>query len=441
MLEVFIILFLIFMNGVFCIAEVALISVRKNKLQSEIDETGDKKAKTALVLAKDPDKFLSSVQTGITAVSILTGIFSGNKIAEAFSSLLVSWGLAAGLSSFIAKTIIVIIVMFLTILFGELVPKRIAMANPEKWAKKVSRFLVVFDWIAAPFISLLSKCTGAISRKLGVSDVDDKVTEDDIVSMVQEGTNEGEVSPVEQDIVERVFQLGDLSISNIMTLRDDIVCLDINMGKKEINDIILANIFEQYPVVDGDLDHVEGVLTLKDYFLSISAGGEFDLRKIIKTPFYVHENMSVYATMEFLRDKKASRALVCDEFGSLTGIISLRDILDALVGDIGATHQKEPDIVPRKNGDGWLVDGQCSIYDFMSYFDKDDDMEDFDFSTVGGLVLEELEHVPTAGERIEWKDFSFEVVDMDGARIDKLIVKRLPEDRKDAPAKESSEKQ
>ena len=188
MIEAFVILFLIFMNGVFCVAEVALISVRKNKLQNEVDETGDKKAKEALVLAKDPDKFLSSVQTGITAVSILTGIFSGNKIALALSGLFRDAGLSDGLSSFLAKTLIVLMVMFLTILFGELVPKRIAMANPEKWAKRISPFLKVFDFIAAPFIALLSKCTAFISRKLGVSGSEERVTEDDIVSMVQEGT-------------------------------------------------------------------------------------------------------------------------------------------------------------------------------------------------------------------------------------------------------------
>ncbi len=426
MIEAFVILFLIFMNGVFCVAEVALISVRKNKLQNEVDETGDKKAKEALVLAKDPDKFLSSVQTGITAVSILTGIFSGNKIALALSGLFRDAGLSDGLSSFLAKTLIVLMVMFLTILFGELVPKRIAMANPEKWAKRISPFLKVFDFIAAPFIALLSKCTAFISRKLGVSGSEERVTEDDIVSMVQEGTDEGEVSPVEQDIVERVFQLGDMSISNIMTLRDDIVWLDIDMGKEEIGGLILSNIFEQYPVVDGDLDHIVGVLSLKDYVRCLNSGENFDMKKFIKTPDYVHENMSVYATMELMRDKKVSRALVCDEFGSLTGIISLKDIMDALVGEIGPSHLKEPDIVPRKNGDGWFVDGQCSIYDFMSFFDIEDDIEDFDFSTVGGLVLEELEHVPTAGETVGWNGFSFEVADMDGARIDKLIVKRLP---------------
>ena len=424
MSEIFIILFLILLNGIFSMSEMAVVSARKSNLQAEADK-GSKRAKTALKLASDPDRFLSAVQIGITLIGILTGIFSGNKIAAAFSDLLVSAGMSAGLATAIAQGIIVVLVTYLTIVFGELVPKRIALSASERVSKVVAGPMKVISAIVSPFVWLLAKSTGLVIRILGVKSQESKVTEEEIKSIIQEGTDEGEVSPVEQDIVERVFALGDLKVNTIMTLRNDIVWLDKEMSEKEIRDTIEENLFEAYPVTDGDLDHVVGVLSLKDYVLSIGKPG-FSLEKLIREPVYFHENMSVYAVLEQMKQKKISRALVCDEYGSCSGIITLKDIMEALVGIVNDDHQKEPDIIARHDNDGWLVDGQCSMYDFKMFFDIDDSDDDSDseYNTVGGLILDELEHVPVAGEQTTWKDFSFEVVDMDGARIDKVIVKR-----------------
>ena len=421
MAEALVILILIFLNGIFSMAEIAMISARKSKLQSDADN-GDKSAKKAVKLAKDSDKFLSTVQVGITLIGILTGIFSGASIAESFSGFFVGLGMASGAAEVLAKAIIVLIVMYFSILFGELVPKRIAMANPEKAAEKMSGFMCFFSWIAKPVVFALAKSTAFFVKHLGIRDKETSVTEDEIKSIIREGAQDGEVSELERNIVGRVFTLGDLSVSNIMTLRDDIVCLDINMTESQIRKKIENNIFEQYPVVDGDLDHVEGVLSLKDYVLIIGSKKPFDLKATMKKPVYFHENMSVYNVLEYMKEEKINRALVCDEFGSLSGIISLKDILDALVGNVSNSHQKEPDIVARKDDNGWFVDGQCSIYDFLTHFDLDESMEDYDFSTVGGLIMEIAEHVPVEGEKVDWKGFTFEVADMDGARIDKVIV-------------------
>ena len=425
--ELIIILILIFCNGICSMAEIAMISARKSRLQTEAD-AGNKQARRALRLSANPDRFLSTVQIAMTLVGILTGLFSGASIAETVAAWLGRLGLSAGAADAVAKFFIVLIVMYFTVLLGEIVPKRIAMSNPEKAAKQVSKPIALFSWITSPLVTLLAKSTNLCTRLLGIKD-ESHVTEDEIISILQEGADDGEVSPMEQDIVERVFTLGDLSVSTIMTLRDDLVCLDLNMPEEEIIQTIESSIFEQYPVVDGDLDHVEGVLSLKDYVISIRKKGAFNLRRMMKEPVYVHENMSVYAVLEFMKQKQLNRALVCDEFGSLSGIISLKDILDALVGNTGDRHQREPDIVPCE--DGWMVDGQCSIYDFLSYFDLDDTMEDFDFSTVGGLVLDELEHVPVSGEEITWQGFRFTVTAMDGARIDRIQVRKL---QSDAPA-------
>ena len=426
-MEAFIILLLIFINGVFSMAEIAMISSRKSKLNAEASN-GDKAARAAVRISSDPDKFLSTVQMGVTLVGILTGIFSGDSLARDFSSLLTSLGIGAGTASVLSKAIIVFIVMFLSILLGELIPKRIAMSNPEKVAKALAGLMRFVSWTASPVVWLLAKSTALCAKALGIKERESKVTEDEIKSIIEEGKDEGEVSPVEQDIVERVFTLGDLSVSTIMTLRDDIVWLDLEMTEDEIIKTIESTIFEQYPVVDGDIDHVVGVLSIKDYVTALRKDKHLDLKKMMKEAHYVHENMSIYTVLEYMKSERIHRALVCDEFGGLEGIISLKDIFDALVGNMAPQElMKEPDIIARKDGEGWLVDGQCSIYDFLSHFDLGENMEDYDFSTVGGLLLENLQHVPKSGEKTEWQGFSFEVADMDGARIDKIIVKKLPD--------------
>lgn len=426
-MEAFIILLLIFINGVFSMAEIAMISSRKSKLNAEASN-GDKAARAAVRISSDPDKFLSTVQMGVTLVGILTGIFSGDSLARDFASLLTSLGIGAGTASVLSKGIIVFIVMFLSILLGELIPKRIAMSNPEKVAKALAGLMRFVSWTASPVVWLLAKSTALCAKALGIKERESKVTEDEIKSIIEEGKDEGEVSPVEQDIVERVFTLGDLSVSTIMTLRDDIVWLDLEMTEDEIIKTIESTIFEQYPVVDGDIDHVVGVLSIKDYVTALRKDKHLDLKKMMKEAHYVHENMSIYTVLEYMKSERIHRALVCDEFGGLEGIISLKDIFDALVGNMAPQElMKEPDIIARKDGEGWLVDGQCSIYDFLSHFDLGENMEDYDFSTVGGLLLENLQHVPKSGEKTEWQGFSFEVADMDGARIDKIIVKKLPD--------------
>lgn len=426
-MEAFIILLLIFINGVFSMAEIAMISSRKSKLNAEASN-GDKAARAAVRISSDPDKFLSTVQMGVTLVGILTGIFSGDSLARDFASLLTSLGIGAGTASVLSKAIIVFIVMFLSILLGELIPKRIAMSNPEKVAKALAGLMRFVSWTASPVVWLLAKSTALCAKALGIKERESKVTEDEIKSIIEEGKDEGEVSPVEQDIVERVFTLGDLSVSTIMTLRDDIVWLDLEMTEDEIIKTIESTIFEQYPVVDGDIDHVVGVLSIKDYVTALRKDKHLDLKKMMKEAHYVHENMSIYTVLEYMKSERIHRALVCDEFGGLEGIISLKDIFDALVGNMAPQElMKEPDIIARKDGEGWLVDGQCSIYDFLSHFDLGENMEDYDFSTVGGLLLENLQHVPKSGEKTEWQGFSFEVADMDGARIDKIIVKKLPD--------------
>ena len=417
--ELIIIVGLILLNGIFAMSEVALISARKSRLNSDAKK-GSKSALLALKLANEPDRFLSTVQIGITLIGILTGIYSGNKIAANFTDTLLEWGVSASYASMLAQGIIVVVVTYLSIIFGELVPKRIGMSMAERAAKVMARPMNVLSVIALPFVWLLAKSTVLLFNLLGIKEDDNKVTEEEIKSMIQEGAEGGQVQPVEQDIMQRVFLLGDLKVGSIMTHKNEIVFLEENMGAKDIKQLISSNLFEFYPIVEDGLDHVHGVVNLKDLVLHWDEPN-FHLSSLTQEAVYFHENMSVYKVLEQMKIKKISRALVCDEFGVCVGIVTLKDILEGLVGAVDEADE-EPDIIARSNKDGWLVDGQCQMHDFLAYFDKQELFEQSDFHTLGGLILQYLQHVPLSGETLEWNGFVFEVVDMDGARIDKVLV-------------------
>ncbi len=423
MSEIFIILGLILLNGVFSMSEIALISARKSSLTTDAKK-GNKAAKAALKLAGEPDNFLSTVQIGITLIGILTGIYSGNTIAVLFTDWLLSVGVASKYASWLAQGSIVVVVTYLTLILGELVPKRIGLSISEKVAKTVARPMLLLSVVGSPFVWLLAKSTSGIFNLLGISASENKVTEEEIKSMVQEGTEGGEVQPVEQDIVQRVFLTGDLKVSSIMTHKSDLVCMDINITHQEVKDLLKRVLYEVYPVIDGDMDHVKGVVYLKDLVLYLE-NEDFKVSDIVKQAVYFHESMNVYKVLEQMKTGGFSRGLVCDEFGACVGMVTLKDIFEALVGNLNDEHE-EPDIIKRVDKEGWLVDGQCPFYDFLCYFKREDLYEDAEYTTVAGLILERLEHIPHSGESITWNGFSFEVVDMDGARIDKVLVNYCP---------------
>ncbi len=427
--EVIIILCLILLNGVFAMSEIALISARKSSLTAEA-ESGLRSARYALKLAKEPDRFLSTVQIGITLIGILTGIYSGNKVATIFSDWLAGMGLASRYAAAVSQAIIVIVVTYLTLIFGELVPKRIGLTVAEKAAKGVAMPMYALSIAAYPFVWLLSKSTSVIFNLTGLKDKESKVTEEEIKSIIREGTEDGEVQPVEQDIMRRVFLVGDLEVDAIMTHRSEVAWLDCSMTAEQVREIIKENMFAVYPVADGDLDHVKGIVSIKDLFLALGEK-DFDLRKIMHEPTYFYENTDVYKVLEDMKKHHISTGLVCDEYGSCIGIITLKDILESLVGTVAEPEEEEPYIIPRKEGEEWFVDGQCPMYDFLSYFGKEDLLDDEDYNTVAGLCMFQLDHVPDCGETFEWENFKFEIVDMDGARIDKLLVSQVKEPEKE----------
>lgn len=421
--EILIIIALILLNGLFAMSEIALISARKSSLSADAKK-GNKLAKLALRLANEPDRFLSTIQIGITLIGILTGIYSGATLANDFAAILQGWGVSPAYAPMIAQLVIVVVVTYLTLVFGELVPKRIGLSIAEKASKIMARPMYLLSLAAAPFVWMLSKSTSAMFNLLGLRNSGTKVTEEEIKSIVQEGKEDGEVQEVEQDIVERVFLLGDLKVDDIMTRRNEITWLTGDMTKTEVKNVLENQLFDMYPLAEGKKEEVKGVILLKDLVLYLDTP-DFNLAAIVRPASYFPENMSVYKALEKMKEQGISRALICDEFGLCQGIITLRDIMEALLGAVNDTH-KEPNIIKRVNGEGWLVDGQCPFYDFLTYFEREELFENCNYNTVGGLILELLEHIPQAGELVRWYDFVFEVVDMDGVRIDKVLV-NLPD--------------
>lgn len=420
MSEIFIIVGLILLNGVFSMAEISLISARKSNL-STAAKRGSRSAHIALKLREEPDRFLSTVQIGITLIGIVTGIYSGNKIAAIFSEWLSGMGINAGYASEIAQTLIVILVTYLTLVFGELLPKRIGMSNAESVAMLVARPMKWISMVAAPFVWLLSRSTAALFTLLGLKEKTSKVTEDEIISIVNEGKEDGAVQEVEQDIVERVFLIGDLKVDSIMTHRRELIWLEASMTAQEVRNVLKQDLYELYPVVDGNLDNILGVVTLKDLVLTLNRP-DFSLKHIVQEPKYFYCNMDVYKVLEIMKEEGVSRGLVCDEFGTCVGIITLKDMMMTLVGAVNDGESDTQGIIKRKDKEEWLVDGQCAIHDFLTYFDSEDLYENEDYTTVAGLCLAKLNHIPHVGESFKWHMFTFEVSDMDGVRIDKFIV-------------------
>lgn len=419
MTEIFIIIGLILLNGLFSMSEVAMISARKARLSSDADK-GSKTARTALALAGNPDRFLSTVQIGITLIGILTGIYSGSGVAREFTALLCRCGMPVVYAAPLAQGVIVVVVTFLTIVFGELVPKRIALSQADRVARLMARPMHLTAVLAAPFVWLLARSTEGVMRLISLRESTNKVTEEEIKSIIEEGAEDGAVAPVEKNIMQRVFMMGDLKVGSIMTHRSDIVWLESGMTVEEVQEVLRSDLYESYPVADGDLDHVVGMVWLKDLVGHLS-GGEFSLRKLAREPVYFHEGMSIYRVLEEMRQKRLSRAMICDEYGDFVGVVTLKDIFEGLVGNMDNPGE-EPEIVKRAAGDGWLVDGQCPLYDLLCYFGRSELEATEGYHTLAGLLLDRLQRIPRCGESLSWNGFTFEIMDMDGARIDKVLV-------------------
>ena len=423
-MEVFIIFCLIILNGIFALAEIALISARKARLEAQANK-GDKRAAEALKIANHPDKFISTTQIGITLIAILTGYYSGEKFSVYLKPYIEKIPWLHHYAANISTVLIVIIVTFLSILFGELIPKRIGLLMAERIARTVARPMRILSRIGYPIVALLNWLSNLFFVAFSIKpSTDSNVTEDEIKAIIHEGTEQGTIEEAEQEIIERVFHLGDRNITSLMTHRSDIIWFELHNTEETIKEKILKEPHSVYPVCDGNIDNIKGMVSIKDLYMADDSALFKDL---MKPALFIPENNSAYQVLEKFKQSKTHSCWIVDEYGSLLGMITLNDILEAIVGDIPQPDMVDYEIVRREDG-SYLVDAQIPFYDFLVYFDKTEWMNEgeHEFDTLAGFMLHQLEHIPKTGERMEWKDFKFEIVDMDAQRIDKILVTEAP---------------
>ena len=418
--ELLILFFLILINGFFSMAEIALVSARKARLEGQANK-GDSRAKHALALAQKPDSFLSTVQIGITTIGILTGIFSGDKIVDDVAVFLEGLPGFAAYSKGIATAAVVVVITFFSLVFGELVPKRLGLSNPEKIAKTVAAPMRLISRIVYPFVWLLVNTTTLIMGLFRVKTDDSQVTEEEIKAIINEGTEHGAIEVTEQEIIQRVFHLGDRNITSLMTHRSDVIWFDVNDNEQSIREKIMKEPHTIYPVCDKSIDQIKGIVSIKDMYVTPD---EVSFKHTMKNPLFVPENISPYQLLEKFKVSKIHTSFVVDEYGTLLGLVTLNDLLEAIVGDLPQHDLQDYEIIEREDG-SFLVDAQIPFYDFLTRFEKADWMNEGEqeFDTLAGFILHALERIPETGEHFEWKGFGIEIMDMDGHRIDKVMVK------------------
>lgn len=430
--EIVIIFVLLLANGVFAMSEIAVVAARKVRLQQRA-EGGDKRAAAALELALRPTQFLSTVQVGITLVGIFAGAYGGATLAETVGHWFQQWPRLAPYSEALGLVCVVTLITYFSLIIGELVPKAIALSNPETIAAAVAAPLANIARFATPAVRLLSASTNLVLAILRIKpETEHHATEEEIRALVKQATVAGEVAPVEQQIVEQVFVMGDRRVQAIMTPRHEIDWLDINDGREQLQAHLAETKKPLMLVCDGSLDAVLGLLHAEELLEQILAGHPIDLRALLRPPQFVPSTMSVFQLLETFRSSHVHVALVLDEFGATEGLVTPTDILEALVGEIPGSPQTEPGPIHQRDDNSWLVDGTISIEDLTTALQLPavSDQESGTYHTLAGFVMTRLARVPHTGDRFSWNGFTFEVVDMDGRRVDKVLIERpsLPPD-------------
>lgn len=425
-LEITIILMLILANGIFAMTEMAIVSSRKARLEKQAD-SGDTGARIALELAAEPTPLLSTIQIGITLIGILTGAFGGAALSKSLAPQLQSIPVIGSYSEAVSLFIVISSITYLSLILGELVPKRLALNNPEPIAALLARPMRTFARLASPLVKFLSSSTKLALRTLGVKPSQEPpVTEDEIRILIEQGTEAGTFEKTEQDMVEKIFRLGDQRAYSIMTPRTQMVWLDLEEPFELNLQIIKDSSHTRFPAAKGNLDDFSGIIYIKD-LLSANLNASLDIESLVRTPMFIPKSMKAFKILETFKQTGTHEAVVLDEFGGVIGFITLHDILSEIVGDISPdTELEDVQIIQRDDGT-WLVDGLLPVEDFKEVFDIDelpDEARDH-YQTVGGFVTSYLGYIPAASESFEWNDLRFEIMDMDRVRVDKILVTRL----------------
>lgn len=423
-IEVIAILLLIVANGVFALSEIAVVSARKARLQGR-SEQGSKGAKTALELATEPSKFLSTVQIGITLIGTLAGAIGGATLAKELAKALDSIPVIAPHSQSVALGIVVLAISYLSLILGELVPKRLALSSPERFASAVAPAMRFLAHAASPAVRFLSCSTDLVLRLLPIGTPHEpSVTEEEIKVMIEEGTKVGEVDEAEQEMVEGVFKLGDRRVSELMTARPNVAWLDVNASPNDIQVLIQQSGHSRFPVSDGSLDRLLGYVDVKDLLNLYLGQKSFDVRACLRKAPFVPETIRALRALEIFQQQRSHMAFVVDEHGVFQGLVTLTDIVEAIVGDVPSQPKREePHAVQREDG-SWLVDGITPAYEFKELLGIRElpGEDEGEFTTVGGFVMARLSRVPQVGDHFDQDGRRYEVVDMDGNRVDKILV-------------------
>ncbi|MDC7698570.1 hemolysin family protein [Vogesella indigofera] len=427
-MDIFIIFVLFFLNGIFAMAEIAIVSSRKVRLQQWAEE-GHRGAIAALKLADEPTRFLSTIQIGITLIGILSGAFGEAAIADRLIPYFASVPLLADIARPLALGITVLLITYFSLIIGELVPKRIGMQNPEVLATVLAPPMLLLARATRPLVRFLSLSTETVLRVLGIKKPKEpSITEEEIKVLMEQGAEEGIFERAEQELVENIFSLDEKKVVSIMTQRKDIIALDIDDPLEDNLRIIKQSVFTRYPVCKGGFENVLGMIQAKDLLHRLLDDKSVTLAELVRPPLYVPEAISPMQLLEQFKRTRNHTALVVDEYGEIEGLVSINDVMEAIVGDLPTeASDSDEEIVQRDDG-SWLVDGMMSLDDFKEHFDLDmiEGEETGDFQTVAGFVIFMLGRVPATADRVEWGGFTFEVVDMDRTRVDKLLVTPPP---------------
>lgn len=429
MLEALIILVLILVNGLLSMSEMAIVASRKSRLQQRAED-GDVGAQIALEVARQPGPFLSTVQIGITLVGTLAGAFGGAAAAEPLAAWIGKIPQLTPYASAISVAVVVLAITYLSLVLGELTPKRIALNNAERIAAATAPMMQVLARATSPIVRVLSISTEAVLRLFRIKASDDlPVTEDEVRILIEQGTQFGVFEPIEETIVGQVFRLSDLNAGALITPRTDIDWLDINDSPEKIRSDIIAGGHSRYPVANGELDNVLGIVLVKDLLAAVLAGEPFNIETTLQPPLFLPESMSAFEVLERLRQTRTHIALIIDEYGGIEGLVTLEDFVESIIGampDVG--EQSSPAIVLRADG-SYLLDGMLPIHRFQDLFELDELPEATEgyYQTVGGFVMAMLGRIPSAGDQFVWQNVQLEVLDMDGRRVDKVLASHTPQ--------------
>jgi putative hemolysin len=420
--EILIIFLLIILNGIFAMSEIAVVSSKKPRLQQRANE-GDLRAKHALDLASNPNPFLSTVQVGITLIGVLAGAVGGVTLGDQIAPLIAQIPILAPYATSIALFIVVLLITFFSIVLGEIVPKRIGLQNPERLAASLAGPMLAISRIFRPLVWLLTKSSDLVMRLLGQKpSIEPPVTEEEILVQIDQGTQAGVIEETEQDMVEGVFRMHERRVFSLMTPRSEIVWLDVKDSPKEIQKVIEESMFSRFPVCEDSLDNVLGIIKARDLLLESLHGEPLALKRNLQQIKYIPETAFASRALELFKSGTAEMLLIVDEFGSVQGILTINDILEEIVGDL---EIGEPQATQRQDG-SWLLDGMLSIEDFKEIFNIRRIPDEDEYETLGGFIMTSLGRVPKPADRFEWTIFRFEVMDMDGNRVDKVLVTTIP---------------